>query len=349
MKKLHPVYGLFLILIINVTCIKYDKRVDEPKNAASESQAFAKSSIPKNIVRSIKTDKKGNIWIASWEGIFCHDGKSFFNITSRVSSARFFSILEDRRGNFWFGSIGAGVYYYDGSSFKNYTSKEGLAGNEVTSIYEDKIGNIWFGTTEGVSHYDGRSFRNYTVKEGLPNNVVNWIFEDKSGKIWFGTSGNTSTFDGDKFTTITNNDQPLKNVWSIVEDKNGNIWLGAASGLWRYDGKFFSNMTRTFVGYIYEDKKGNIWTTAMLPAADRWTVSWYNGKPQFGGDVSAIYRFDQQSLSKERPAVTRIRIPHPGPFLGITEDQEGRIWIGTAQGVRVYGGYVDSSRKRKGC
>ena len=82
---------------------------------------------PKTITRTIKQDKKGNIWIAAFDGVFrCDDGKTFTNITGKVSSARFFSVLEDRKGNFWFASIGSGVYYYDGESFRNFTTREGL-------------------------------------------------------------------------------------------------------------------------------------------------------------------------------------------------------------------------------
>lgn len=57
-----------------------------------------------------------------------------------VKSARsvFFSVLEDKKGNFWFATIGSGVYYYDGKSFQNYTTKDGLASDRVGNIYEIK-------------------------------------------------------------------------------------------------------------------------------------------------------------------------------------------------------------------
>jgi streptogramin lyase len=84
-------------------------------NTRSETKNVTTANGPNNISRNIIQDRKGNIWIASWEGIFRYDaqGKSFTNITSQISSARFFSVLEDRKGNLWFGSIGSGVYYYD--------------------------------------------------------------------------------------------------------------------------------------------------------------------------------------------------------------------------------------------
>jgi len=43
--------------------------------------------------------------MAAFDGIFRYDGKSVTNVTSNVSLARFFSVLEDRKGNLWFGSI----------------------------------------------------------------------------------------------------------------------------------------------------------------------------------------------------------------------------------------------------
>lgn len=127
-------------------------------------------------------------------------------------SARFFSILEDRKGNLWFGSIGSGVYYYDGKTFQNFTTKEGLLNNEVTSIYEDKKGNIWFGVSGGASCYDGKSFRNYIIDGNSMNEdrvgktfpyrrpyEINSIIEDKNGKFWFATRGNTFIYDGKTF------------------------------------------------------------------------------------------------------------------------------------------------------
>jgi ligand-binding sensor domain-containing protein len=154
-----------------------------------------------------------------------------------VSSARFFSVLEDRKGKFWFGSIGSGVYYYDGKSFQNFTTADGLLNNEVTSIYEDKKGNIWFGVSGGASCYDGKSFRNFILDGDAMNedrtgktfsnrqpNAVGAIVEDKKGKFWFGTS-DALIYDGKKFTAFGHKGKPFKNVRSIIEDRKGNIWL----------------------------------------------------------------------------------------------------------------------------
>ena len=52
----------------------------------------------------------------------------------------------DKDGNLWFSIKGEGAYRYDGKSFTNFTTKDGLCNNIVGSIIQDKAGNILFGT-----------------------------------------------------------------------------------------------------------------------------------------------------------------------------------------------------------
>src|SRR5438128_6081966 len=42
--------------------------------------------------------------------------------------------FRDGGGNLWFGTTGEGVYVYDGKSFVNYTTKDGLSDNNVMCI-----------------------------------------------------------------------------------------------------------------------------------------------------------------------------------------------------------------------
>ena len=207
----------------------------------------ATSKVPISMVRHVKQARNGNILIASYLGVFRYDGTSFTNISSEISSPRFSSfwdVLEDRKGNLWFGTRDSGVYYYNGKSFQHFTTKDGLGSNSALHIYEDRAGNIWFGTGGGASRYDGKSFRNFTTKEGLSNNALTTIMEDKTGKLWFGTRGEACFYDGKTFTVFKNKDgKAFNNVWSIIEDKKGNIWFGDVDGLWRYDGRTFTNVT----------------------------------------------------------------------------------------------------------
>ena len=334
MKKHVKLFALFLMFVFYTSCKGQDKNELPKDDIKSETKGVIISTIPDNITRTIKQDRNGNIWIAAFDGVFRYDGKSFTNITSKVSSARFFSVLEDRKGSFWFSSVGSGVYYYDGKSFRNFTTKEGLANDRVIDIYEDKTGNIWFGTEGGASFYDGKSFKNFTTKEGLPNNDVNSIIEDKTGKIWLGTRGHACFYDGKTFTVFTHNGEPFTNVRTIIEDKKGNIWLGGNDGLWRYDGSTFTNITKNFVGYIYEDKNENIWTSSQNASDQKWALS----------------RYDEKSLSNNKPTVTELKSEyedHKGMIFGILEAYDGNIWFGALDGVYLYDGNTISNFKGK--
>lgn len=272
--------------------------------------------------------------MAAFDGIFRYDGKSFSNISSEVSQARFFSILEDRKQNFWFGSIGSGVYYYDGKSFLNYTTKEGLLNNEVGSLYEDKKGRIWLGVSGGVSYFDGISFRNFiiegdTMKEDKTGTIflqrqafeVNSIIEDRFGRLWFATRNNSFVYDGKSFAIIASGNKRFKNVRTIMEDSQGNIWLAGADGLWRYDGSTYTNFSPKFVGYVMEDKEGNIWTSSENPSGQDWVLS----------------RYSAATLSINKPVITQIKTGE-GMIFGILEDDRGNIWYGTLNGVHRYDG-----------
>lgn len=72
MKHTH-VYALFLLFVFTTAC-KGRNKTDRPKeNIKSESRDMAISNGPNRITRNIIQDRKGNIWIALWEGVFRYD------------------------------------------------------------------------------------------------------------------------------------------------------------------------------------------------------------------------------------------------------------------------------------
>jgi hypothetical protein len=343
MKKYVLIYTLFLIFVFCTSCKGQNKTALPKNNTKSENKDALISYGPSSVTRAIKQDRNGNIWIASWDGVFRYDGKSFTNITSEVSSARFFSVLEDRKGNFWFGTIGSGVYYYDGKSFQNFTTKDGLFNNEINCIYEDKTGNIWLGVNGGASCYDGMSFRNYMMNGDVvnedktgksfpdirPPKSVKSIIEDKTGKLWFGTKDNAFVYDGKTFTVVTNKGKPFTNV-SIIEDKKGNIWLGG-EGLWRYDGSTFTNFSHNYVLYVYEDRNGNIWTSSTIDPSDQ---NW------------VLYRYEAKSLDNEKPTVTEIK-RQVGAIFCILEAYDGSIWFGSNGAYRYDGKTIQEFKSKE--
>jgi ligand-binding sensor domain-containing protein len=100
-----------------------------------------------------------------------------------------FSILIDRNGDKWFGTWGGGVSRFNGKTWTNYTTKDGLPGNIVYSVAEDSLGQIWAGTHRGVSVFNGTSWKSYTMTDGLIGADVFSVVPDPEGKIWLGQLG----------------------------------------------------------------------------------------------------------------------------------------------------------------
>jgi hypothetical protein len=275
---------------------------------------------PRSITRNILQDKKGNIWLASWEGVIRYDGKSFFNETLINSLKKFhvFSLLEDSKGNIWIGTIRGGAYRYDGRNYTYYTTTDGLIDNIIGCFAEDKDGNIWFGTDGGVSCFDGKRFRNYSMTDGLVGNSVNWIMQDKTGILWFATRTGVSRFDGKSFTNFkTAAGKDFDNARTVIEDRAGNIWIGGNDGLIRYSRGKLETLKSNFIGYLYEDKSGNMWISSG------WEPS---GPPRIG-----------MSLSKYDGKTFELVIDKLGAgdvqVFGIYEDTVGNIWYGTMRGA----------------
>jgi ligand-binding sensor domain-containing protein/signal transduction histidine kinase len=255
----------------------------------------------------------------------------YLDVNQGLSSSYIWSMLEDKRGNLWFGTDESGVIRYDGKSFTQYTEKEGLSNNSVRSMLEDKRGNLWFGTYDGgLSRYDGKVFTHFSEKEGLSNNFIRCIIEDKRGDIWFGTAGGgVIRYDGKSlpdgqaiFTYYTEKEGlPANDVQSIFEDKSGNLWFGTdGDGVCRFDGSLFTHFTEqdglsnNLVLCILEDSQGNMW---------------------FGTRGGGVSRYDGKSFTNYtmNEGLSENRI------LSVFEDQSGNLWFGTdGGGVNVYDG-----------
>jgi ligand-binding sensor domain-containing protein len=312
MKYIH-LYTLFLMLVCHTSCGQNQTNPPQDnisKGLYTESQVkeAATSRVPMSMVRHVRKARNGDILIASYLGVFRYDGTSFTNLTGKISSPRFSSfwdVLEDRKGNLWFGTGDSGVYYYNGKSLptgeagiQHFTTKDGLGSNSALYIYEDRAGNIWFGTGGGASRYDGKSFRNFTTKDGLPNNSVYTIMEDKTGKLWIGSLGELCFFDGKTFTTLTNKDgKTFRKVRGIAEDKKGNIWTTGEVNpeVWavsRYDAKSLYNRMPT----VTEIKSGGRMSFLAILEANDGSI-WFGSAGVGGGGVQ---RYDGKAITDFR-------------------------------------------------
>jgi ligand-binding sensor domain-containing protein/signal transduction histidine kinase len=265
--------------------IKYNSDPDNP-NSLSNDEVFC-----------IFQDKIGNLWIGTYGGLNKLNSKyvsdvrknkslpSFICYTHNpddpksLSDNRVYSILEDRSGNLWIGTLNGGLNrlsqdYNEGNNTSSPTFQHfkhipddpnSLSADRVFSIYQDRQGTIWVGTwagglnkllftdesgksTEGNSNV---SFIRYINDPEDPNslsdNEVLSIYEDIAGNLWIGTyGGGLNMFDTEQetFMHYMETDGLSNNVvLGILEDENKNLWLSTLKGLNKFnpDSKTFAH------------------------------------------------------------------------------------------------------------
>jgi ligand-binding sensor domain-containing protein len=267
------------------------------------------------------------------------------------------SILEDSKGNYWFGSSDEGVCRFDGKSLTYFTVKDGLSDNQIRSIHEDRNGVVWFDCGVGISGFDGERIitptnRNYTSKD-------DWQLA--TGDLWFKEDGATGVtelearvtelearpgvyrYDGKTFTYLTYpvpDDRAPASAYAttdVAKGKNGRLWFATYCAVFGYDGKSFTIIDDKSLGHneatgrlhvrcVLEDYKGRLWIGN-------------NGIGVILHDGHAATNFTQKmGLGKLGPLGGRTK-PQPGdvtdgsPTLhrvfSIGEDRVGNIWFGT--------------------
>ena len=150
-------------------------------------------------------DSQGNLWFgATSVGVCRFDGKSFEWLTDTyLTSAPVRSILEDKKGNYWFTYSGGGSL--NGfRSIKNFGKlQEGAEGTivEGMSIIADDNDKLWTAALgAGAYEYDEKQKVHYPIKEDATAIEVFAVYKDNRGDLWLGThNGGAYKFNGKTF------------------------------------------------------------------------------------------------------------------------------------------------------
>jgi ligand-binding sensor domain-containing protein len=109
------------------------------------------------------------------------------------------TVFQDSRGYLWIGGDG-GMSVYDGVSFKNYDTDDGLPVGHVWSIQESRQepGTMLIGTHGGgLSKLQDGKITSRTLGSSPASNVIAKIVEDREGVIWCGSVWGVYRVDGD--------------------------------------------------------------------------------------------------------------------------------------------------------
>lgn len=291
----------------------------------------------------ITEDAEGNLWVASQSGVYkiVLNGLTTYTRAEGLGRTDIAAVYQNKDGDIFTSAGDWFVSRFDGDRFVSV--RPDLGGNHGPGLWTsnlaflDSAGSWWFLTEEKLYRYDGiKEFQDLSRRkpsaifasgDEFNNGAFYKLFEDSRNDVW--TSMRSATpenvglnlwhRDENKFQKFgqAENFPARMAPSSFCEDRQGNLWIGFyRGGLARFrDGKFtvFSNedgVPQSFVTAIFLDHAGKI---------------------HFATADSGAYTIEDTSA--EKPAFKRIAGISSDNARAITEDNFGRLYVGTVRGI----------------
>lgn len=175
-------------------------------------------------------------------------------------------VSEDREGNLWMGTGGAGLVMVRESNLTTLTSPDKWQGRAVLSVLAEQDGGLWIGTEgAGLYHLKGDVWRNFSAREGLDNPYI-WSVAEAGGTLWAGSwSGGLYKRQGDRFERARGTEQFVP-VTALLPVGGRELLAGTGDGLMRHAimGELSRyetnpNQSRNHVRCIVTNDAGAIW------------------------------------------------------------------------------------------
>ena len=298
---------------------------------------------------SILEDKEKNLWIGTRYGLkkWARYGFTTYSeangTTSRITNSIFENAAGELFASYNDGSIRS-VSRFDGEKFDvikpNFPSDTMYFGwGWKQTVWQDSTGDWWFPTAVGLYRFPRASKLEDLAKTtpqkitvGTQPSEIFRFYEDSRGDFWIATVSPVSELWRWERNSNTWHDytqelgiEKYRIVSSFVEDKAGNLWIGASSdtdnaALIRYrDGQFKifpqseNELLSGWMRDLFVDGKGRLWIADTITGVLRLD------------DVNA----DRLEFKRYTPATGLSSIG----VSCITEDEFGRIYIGTGRGL----------------
>lgn len=161
----------------------------------------------------------GDMWLATGAGVMKKNAMEtilYLKDTTAFETDKINQVILDENGFPWAASD-AGIGYFDGDSWKLYTTADGLPNDVIHSVAIDNNGTVFCGTFNGVAEFDGTA--NWQVVNlDLQSNKVNDISFDPLNNMWIATESGLAIFNG---TNLQKYNIPK----GLVEDRCDRVYL----------------------------------------------------------------------------------------------------------------------------
>ncbi|MCR4900434.1 MAG: hypothetical protein K5907_06435 [Treponema sp.] len=263
---------------------------------------------------SVYQDKLGVFWIGLGDKGVCrmiNSNAAIIHTGTILDTVPTTTILEDKKGNIWFGTE-KGLVVYSNGEFIEYKGAEELVGSNINKIIQDREDNIWFATDRnGIGKMTLGKFK--LSRLGV---TVNALAEDADGRVWAGTDVGVFCYRNDELETnkLTEFTKGLR-IRHVEATKDGKILASCytAPGQILYDGKNIKTWS------MDEGLVGNKVRVAVEINPQEYYVGTTTGLSIIHADGSINNIRQAQGLETEY-------------VMTIYKDSHGIIWIGTDGG-----------------
>ena len=187
---------------------------------------------------ALMRDSRHRLWAGTMEDIRLYDEKARQFRSVCHTGVLVLDIDEDRKGNLWFSTQGAGLYRLDARTgrFHHYmpSRAEGsLPSSQVNSIDSDERGQLWIATSNDLCCYDARSDSFRRVNIAAPSQEMNSVVCD-GYTLWIGTTlGLVRYIPGEPIRIFNRYDGLASNQFqsnAALKASDGSLFFGTVKG-----------------------------------------------------------------------------------------------------------------------
>ena len=320
---------------------------------------YANSIIENNVTEILIAEKSGKLWFTTenYPGINClsitldpYFGELDTSFThfehdpvdpNSLADNNISAFIEDKAGHVWIGTRQNGISFYSFvkpkfSSIRYDLENEwGLKSDKIFSIATLSDGYLWAGTGHGLELLSLDGIRDYEMeKSALGINQVMDLEIINDEILWVASTEGVLKIDLNteeitRFSSLKNIPENKRIaddvIYDILVEENGMVWLGTRSGLTIIDTENDSTInfkSELVPRVMYKDKDGNIWLGTEMDGLYFLPVDLIPSVRE-GNDFEIVGHVFDENVP-EGMSSARITC--------LTQDQNGVIWVGTANG-----------------